>query len=318
MASGIDPYGVRYLSVMESSGCLAPASARGETDPVLSDRRVRATLRRLAAGEQRKRACRIADALRDGSFCTRYVPRLRLRPEEPELSDPEYAEQGDRIEVAELWVGLPNRRRGMVAAAPLLRNLDRKALREDMLRFTLSAAVAEVATWPESWRVAVPVPGRTMADGAVCDMALELLADMEIAPSRLDVQIDESELVEAGTLLHQRIAALREAGIGVVLEGFGAAFGSLALLPRLPLTGLKLDRRLVHAVIADNQADDITLIRAAVEIAHRVGVAVTVDGIETKAEMQRSRSLGVDLAQGPWIGPPSPAEAMRARGRRAS
>ncbi|MGC9271313.1 EAL domain-containing protein [Acidiphilium sp.] len=271
----------------------------------LADRRTRASLRRLAAGEQRKRAMRLTEALREGLFRLRYLPRMRLGG----------ARTGtvDRIEGAELWVGLPNRRRGLIPVAPLLRDLEKPALRGDMLRYTLDAAAEEVGRWPVDWRVAVPLPSRTLADGAVCDALLAALNRAGIGEGRVDLQIDESELVEGGMALHHAIATLRDRGVGVILEGFGAMFGSLALLPRLPLTGLKLDRRLAHALAPDDAADETILIRASVEIAHRLGVAVTIDGVETEAEMARIRRLGVDLVQGPWVGPAMSAEAIRAR-----
>lgn len=304
IGSTVIPYGARFLSVLQTTGLVLCDKATTKSDISEAERKERAALRRLAAGEQRKRASRISDALRDGGFALRYLPRLDLG-------------EDDRIVSAELWLGLPNRRRGFVSVAPILRNLDRESLRSEMLRFTLQAAAAEVATWPAIWRIAVPVPGRTLGDGMVCQAVLNALREAGIGKDRLDVLIDEAELVEGGSGLHQQVVALREQGLGVTLEGFGAIFGSLALLPRLPLTGLKLDRRLAHAAASGDHADEITLIRASVEIARRFEVAVTIDGIETELELQRVRELGVDQAQGPWIGPAMPAETMRARIRRA-
>lgn len=292
---------------MEPSGFALPRTKVGDPQAGLTDRRTRASLRRLAAGEQRKRAMRLADALRDDAFCLRFVPRQRLARAGDGMID--------QIEGAELWIGLPNRRRGLVSVAPLLRDLDKPPLREEMLRFSLDAAAAEVAIWPEGWRIAVPVPSRTLADGAVCEVLVESLRQAGVSHGRVDLQIDESEVVEGGGALHQAIAGLRDRGIGVILEGFGAMFGSLALLPRLPLTGLKLDRRLAHGGLADEAADETILIRASIETAHRLGVPVTIDGVETEGEMERMRRLGVDFVQGPWVGPAMPAEAIRARAR---
>lgn len=274
----------------------------------LAERRSRAVLRRIAAGEQRKRTTRITEALRDGSFSLRYLPRLKLGAAG--------AKQPDYLDGAELWIGLPNRRRGLVAVAPFLRDLERQGPRADMLRFSLAAATAEVATWPRAWRIAVPVAGRTLADGAVLDATLEALDAASVAPWRIELQIDETELIEGGAPLNHAIGDLRAAGLGVTLDGFGATFGSLALLSRLPLSGLKLDRSLAPAgEAADTTTDELTLIRASVEIAHRLGLVVTIDGIETEAELQRTRRLGVDFAQGPWIGTAMPAETLRARAR---
>lgn len=274
----------------------------------LGERRSRAALHRIAAGEQRKRATRIAEALHDGSFCLRYLPRLRLGAAGQTPAG--------LLEGAELWIGLPNRKRGLVAVAPFLRGLERQGPRADMLRFSLAAATAEVATWPGTWRVAVPVTGRTLTDGAVLDAVLEALDTASIAPWRIELQIDETELIDGGTPLNHTIGDLRAAGLGVTLDGFGATFGGLALLSRLPLSGLKLDRRLARVGEPDDDAaDEATLIRASAEIAHRHGLTVTIDGIETEAELQRARRLGVDFVQGPWIGAAMPAETLRVRAR---
>lgn len=294
------------MSVLQTTDPVDFHGAETNPDPAEAERRERASLRRLAAGEQRKRASRVADALRDGSLVLRYLPRLDL------------SASGDRMASAELWLGLPNRRRGLIPIAPILRNLDRQTLRYEMLRFTLQAAAAEVATWPPAWRIAVPVPGRTLGDGAVCQVVLNALDDAGVGRDRLDLLVDEAELVGGGTTLHQELVSLRERGIGVALEGFGAIFGSLALLPRLPLTGLKLDRRLAHVTANVECADEITLIRASVEIARRFDVKVTIDGVESEVELECIRQLGVDQAQGPWVGPAMPAETIRARSREAS
>jgi EAL domain-containing protein (putative c-di-GMP-specific phosphodiesterase class I) len=311
---GSKPNGAMCLSVMESVGVLGVSPAVADSTSHLVDRRTRASLRRLAAGEHRKRAMRLSEALRDDAFCLRFLPRQRLgsavagaRPR-----------AADRLEGAELWLGLPNRRRGLIAVAPLLRELDNAPLGEAILRFMLDAAAAEVATWPTHWRIAVPVASRILADGAVCDVVLSSLAQAGVGAGRIDLQIDESELVEGGMALHNAIGSLRERDLGVVMDGFGAVFGSLALLPRLPLSGIKLDRRLAHAATPDEAANETILIRAAVDIAHRQGILVTIDGVENEAETERIRRLGVDLVQGPWIGPAMPAEAIRAQARSIS
>lgn len=283
------------LTILHSSG-----SGRIE-----NDRRERASLRRLEAGELRKRATRLAEALRNDDFELRYLPRLDIDA------------AGERISAAELWLGLPNRRRGLVPVAPLLRGLDRPVLRNDMLRFALRAAAAEVAHAPPHWQVAVPVPGSVFADGMACDVVLEVLDDMAVAHDRIDLLIDESDLVEGGDVMQQQIITLREHGVCVTLEGFGAVFGCLALLSRLPFSGVKLDRRLAHAIAGDPRAVEAILLRAVVEAARRCDVSVISDGIETEIELRRMREFGISRAQGPWIGPAMPAEAMRSRTREA-
>ncbi len=273
----------------------------------LVDRRTLAGLRRLEAIEQRKRAAWLTKALRGDLFSLRYLPRLQLGGSSGEAAD--------RVEGAELWLGLPNRRRGLISVAPLLRDLENPALYAEMLRFTLDAAAVAVQLWPLDCRVAVPLPSRALADHVVCDTLLAALGREGFGQGRIDLLIDESELIDGGMAQHHAMASLREYGVGVILEGFGAVFGSLALLSRLPLTGLKLDRRLAHMMTPEDASNDATLIRASVEIAHRLGIPVTIDGVETEMEVNRARALEIDLVQGPWVGPAMSAEAIRARTR---
>ena len=284
-----------------SSGLMPVQSRRPVAGRTESERRERASLRRLEAGEQRKRAARLAEALRNDSFVLRYLPRLDL------------ASPGDGFVSAELWLGLPNRRRGLMPVAPLLRGIDRAPLRHEMLCHTLRIAAEELACGPPRWQISVPMSGQALADGLIGEVALQTLDPLGIEPHRIDILIDEAELVIGGDLLQQQIASLREAGIGVTLEGFGNAFGGLALLSRLPFTGLKLDRRLAHALVNDPAGPDVVLIRAAIDIARRYDVLVSIDGIETETELQKARELGIGQAQGPWVGPALPADVMRAR-----
>lgn len=266
-----------------------------------NDRRELDRLRRIEAGDLRNRADRLAESLRNNDFELRYLPRLDL-------------DAGNvRLAGAELWLGLPNRRRGLVPVAPLLRGLDRPALHNNILRFTLHAAALDVAHWLPNWQVAVPVASRTLEDGMTCAVALEVLDNMAVAHDRIDLLIDESDLVEGGSGMHQQIVALREQGFCVTLGSFGAVFGCLALLSRLPFSGVKLDRRLVHAVADDPCAVEATLLRAVVKVARRGEVLVVADGIETELELRQMREFGIGRAQGPWIGPAMPAAALRER-----
>jgi EAL domain-containing protein (putative c-di-GMP-specific phosphodiesterase class I) len=87
------------------------------------------------------------------------------------------------------------------------------------------------------------------------------------------------------------------------------------LLSRLPFTGLKLDRRLAHTMRPDGEPDDTALISASMNIARHRGIPVTIDGVESEAEMRQRRALGVDLVQGPWVGPAMSAAAIMVRAR---
>ena len=80
----------------------------------------------------------------------------------------------------------------------------------------------------------------------------------------------------------RRAAALRDHGIGLTLDGFGAGLASLTVLRRLPLTGLKLARSVVRGLPGDG--DDVAVARAGIAMAHAMGLVAIADGIETEAQ----------------------------------
>jgi EAL domain-containing protein (putative c-di-GMP-specific phosphodiesterase class I) len=74
------------------------------------------------------------------------------------------------------------------------------------------------------------------------------------------------------------------------------------LLKRLPADLLKIDRAFIAAVTRDER--DVTIVRAAIDIARVLGMKVVAEGIEDDATLRAARGLGCDLAQGFHLGPP--------------
>ena len=127
---------------------------------------------------------------------------------------------------------------------------------------------------------------------------LQAVAARGLEPGALTVELpagaplDDPESIET-------LQALRDGGAGVVLDNFGATGLSLAALRDLPLTGIKLDRSLV----ADLGADD-RLVVATLRLATRLGLTCTAVGVETRAQLEAARALGIDHAQGHLLGRP--------------
>jgi diguanylate cyclase len=101
----------------------------------------------------------------------------------------------------------------------------------------------------------------------------------------------------------QRARAL---GFSVVLDDFGAGYSSLAMLDRLPLDKIKLDRAFV-AELRD-RATTQKIVRATMSLAHELGISCTVEGIESAETAALVASFGCDQMQGYWIGLPELVE----------
>jgi EAL domain-containing protein (putative c-di-GMP-specific phosphodiesterase class I) len=101
-------------------------------------------------------------------------------------------------------------------------------------------------------------------------------------------------------------------GVRIAIDDFGTGYSNLAYLSRLPVSVLKLDGAFVRGFQYEtpqeggtgddgvpNPADEI-IVEALVQLAHRLGLTVTAEGVETDAQASRLRRLGCDTGQG-WL-----------------
>jgi len=120
----------------------------------------------------------------------------------------------------------------------------------------------------------------------------------------LEIEITEGAILsEAGTI-SETLHGIREMGIDVAIDDFGAGQTSLALLTRIPITRLKLDRSLVARIDKDERAE--TIARSIVALAQELGFRVTAEGIERLSQAERLRRMGPMHTQGFLYAAPMP------------
>lgn len=98
-----------------------------------------------------------------------------------------------------------------------------------------------------------------------------------------------------------RLAALRDLGVGVALDGFGAGAASLTLLKRMPLTTLVFDASMLRDLALDRE--DRAMLQASIQVAHAFGLVTVATGIETEEQRSILAEMGCDAGQGPLFGP---------------
>ena len=100
------------------------------------------------------------------------------------------------------------------------------------------------------------------------------------------------------------LKALREAGFGISIDDYGTGLSSLGYLKNFPADELKVDKTFVLG-LADDATDQI-LVHSAIDLAHRLGLQVVAEGVETEDALKVLTSMGCDLAQGYFIARPMP------------
>ena len=164
-------------------------------------------------------------------------------------------------------------------------------------------------------RIAINVSPQELREPDFVARVLRSLDDAGLAGRHLCIELTEAALMTdtaaaraATTTLGTRLLMLREAGVQLAIDDFGTGCSSLAMLRRLPVDGLKIDRSFVADV--DGDGDGAAICSAIIGLAHTLGLRVVAEGIETDAQLAFLRQQGCDEFQGHVLSPALGATIM--------
>ncbi len=123
-----------------------------------------------------------------------------------------------------------------------------------------------------------------------------------LEPAALELEITESVLMADVEDCIKTLSGLRDLGVRIVIDDFGTGFSSLQYLTRLPINGLKVDRSFLQG-IPENQ-DSSAIIEATIAMSNRLGLSVTLEGIETSQQADFAHLVGSKFAQGYYYSQP--------------
>ena len=134
-----------------------------------------------------------------------------------------------------------------------------------------------------------------------------LLRRTGVNPRGLCIEVTESTLMDRPDMIRPILVGLRDLGIQISIDDFGTGYSSLAYLHRFPLDTLKIDRSFVNTL--QESAENVEIIRTIINLAHRLGLMVVAEGVETEQQWQTLTEFGATHAQGYLISRPLPASA---------
>ncbi|MDQ1070325.1 putative bifunctional diguanylate cyclase/phosphodiesterase [Streptomyces canus] len=153
--------------------------------------------------------------------------------------------------------------------------------------------------------VSVNVAVRQVWDSDLVADVAKTLAETGLAPHLLQLELTESAVMGSAGRPLQALQALSDMGVGIAIDDFGTGYSNLAYLSRLPVSVLKLDGSFVRGFqyegegVPPNPADEV-VVEAMIQLAHRLGLTVTAECVETSAQATRLRRIGCDTGQG-WL-----------------
>ena len=210
---------------------------------------------------------------------------------------------------AEALVRWQHPRRGLLGPSEFIGVAEDSGLIVRLGDWVLREALRQLAQWRCGGlllaQVSVNVSSLQLQRAGLCDDVREALCSAGVDGSGLCLELTESAIIESGPQVTETLHAIKQLGVHLALDDFGTGYSSLTYLRRFPIDELKIDRSFVND--CDNDGNNSVLTAAIIAMAHRLGLRVVAEGVETAQQLAFIRSNGADAFQGYLFARPLPA-----------
>ncbi len=295
-ASGKDPHATAETIVRDADTAMYQAKEAGRDKVAVFDESMRDEV-----SERVKLENDLRNAIPLNQLHLVYQPIVRL-PRGPSVG----------MEALVRWA---HPTRGVLSPAQFIPLAEENGMIAEIGTWVMEEAVSQMAAWcryapeMEGIYVSVNLSSAQLRDEGIVDRVGELLTMHGLPGSSLCLELTETMAMQDPLASTAILGRLRNLGVGVALDDFGAEYSSLAYLKRLPVTMLKIDKSFITN-LAQEDTTDAALIAALVAMARSLGITTVAEGVENSAQARRLLRLGVDAVQGFLFSRPVTADKL--------
>ena len=182
-------------------------------------------------------------------------------------------------------------------------------------RWALNKALSDLSAWEraglagDDFKLWINVSPQQIANPNFAAEVTALLECYDVPAAMLGMEIVEEALRDVGAtekVLHE----LRQLGISLNLDDFGAGHSNLSWLQELPITGLKIDRRFVATLDVPDETRGSAIVSGLISLGHALGLSVVGEGVETAAQAEALRAMGCEQGQGYYFAYPGTSKQL--------
>jgi len=236
-------------------------------------------------------------AIKGGDFLLHYQPQVCLG-----------TERANSVEALLRWRRSDTE---IITASEFVQIAEQSGLMLELNDWVLDNAASAVRNWRgNGWpdaRIAVNVSAQQFVAGNFVSTIERLLRRHGLPPDALELELTEN-MLQTGAITVATLHELRELGVATALDDFGTGFSSLTSLEQLPLSRVKLDRRLIAEV--DHNPRAAAIARSIIVLCRNLGLAITTEGVERHEQLDFLASCGDVSVQGYLISRPVEALAV--------
>ena len=196
---------------------------------------------------------------------------------------------------------------GLIPPDRFISLAEQTGLIRSISRWALNEGIRQCRVWQEAGmelNTAVNLSMRDLQDVQIPRTIAGLFESWGVPPTCLEVEITETAIAVDMDSTLKTLTELRSMGVSIAIDDFGTGYSSLALLRRLPLNTLKIDKSFVQGLTTDE--NDAAIVRATIELGHNLGLKIVAEGVEDQATWDALAALGCDIVQGYLLSRPIP------------
>ena len=197
--------------------------------------------------------------------------------------------------------------RGLVSPDKFIAVAESSGLIGPLTFALLRAACKDMLRFAPNWRLSINVAPQQIEDPELVPQLLSIIYEAGLPPSRFDVELTETALVNDTARARAVILSLKRAGLTVTLDDFGTGYSSLSYLAEMTFDRIKIDRSFVRTL---ERPESAKIVDAIIGLSRSLGVDNVAEGVETELQAATLRRMGCRNAQGYLFGRPMPAREL--------
>ena len=244
------------------------------------------------------------------------LSELRRAVEHNELRlyyQPKVSLHSSHVSAVEALIRWEHPTRGLVPPAQFIPFAEHTGYIKLLTRWVIREAVRQCGEWLRSGlslQVSVNISARDLMNRELPELVAELLAEHDVTPGLLCLEITESGFMEDPAHAQKVLDRLAELGVKLSIDDYGTGYSSLSYIMKLPVQELKIDQSFISRMATDKEIS--TIVRSTIDLGHNLGLQVVAEGVEDAAVWELLRSLGCDDAQGYYMSKPLDARTLTA------
>jgi diguanylate cyclase (GGDEF)-like protein len=236
----------------------------------------------------------IRTAIEKGEFELHYQPLVDLESEE--------------LSGFEALIRWPHPERGYIPPVEFIPLAEETGFMVQIGEWVIREACRTAASWPDNLIISVNLSPVQFRGGGLVPLVTNALASSGLKPSRLELEITESILLENDASTLATLRQLKALGVHIAMDDFGTGYSSLSYLQSFPFDKIKIDRSFIKELAGGGSA--LNIVRAVSAMAKGMGIQATAEGVETQQQLDVVRDEGYTQMQGYFVSKPVPADEV--------